>query len=165
MALIKCPECGGTVSDLAPTCPKCGYPIAGNFPRPGAFPSPAAAPANSTEPLLEVRPSWWHFFWYLVFAWLLIPWFIAWIKRRQTVMRIYADRVVLERGLFNKCDREFFLRDIRSIDIDQGMLGRMVGIGNLTFATAAGADSTEQIEGIPGPQRVRDLVISHRQTA
>ena len=27
MALIKCPECGGTVSDAAITCPHCGYPL------------------------------------------------------------------------------------------------------------------------------------------
>ena len=29
MALIKCPECGTEVSDLAESCPKCAYPIAG----------------------------------------------------------------------------------------------------------------------------------------
>ena len=28
MALIKCPECGHTVSDKAPSCPNCGAPIA-----------------------------------------------------------------------------------------------------------------------------------------
>jgi hypothetical protein len=27
MALIACPECGNEVSDLAPTCPRCGVPI------------------------------------------------------------------------------------------------------------------------------------------
>ena len=27
MALIKCPECGGQVSDKAPACNHCGYPI------------------------------------------------------------------------------------------------------------------------------------------
>lgn len=27
MALLKCPECGGMVSDKAKCCPHCGYPI------------------------------------------------------------------------------------------------------------------------------------------
>lgn len=27
MALIKCPECGGQVSDKAPTCVHCGFPL------------------------------------------------------------------------------------------------------------------------------------------
>ncbi len=29
--LIKCPECGREVSDKAPVCPNCGYPIAGHY--------------------------------------------------------------------------------------------------------------------------------------
>ena len=27
MALIKCPECGNEVSDKAPACIHCGYPL------------------------------------------------------------------------------------------------------------------------------------------
>ena len=27
MALMKCPECGGTVSDKAEICPHCGCPV------------------------------------------------------------------------------------------------------------------------------------------
>ena len=27
MALIKCPECGKEISDQAPACPNCGYPM------------------------------------------------------------------------------------------------------------------------------------------
>jgi len=29
MALISCPECSHRVSDKAPACPSCGYPVAG----------------------------------------------------------------------------------------------------------------------------------------
>jgi membrane protein YdbS with pleckstrin-like domain len=165
MALIKCPECGGTVSSRAPTCPSCGFPIAESVAQPAEPSSSTPAAASSAEPLLEVRQSWWHFFWYLVFAWLLIPWLIAWLKRKQVVMRVYADRVSLERGLLSKCYREFFISDIRSIDIDQGMLGKLVGIGNLTFSTAANLDAVERIDGIPNPQQVRDFVIARRKGA
>lgn len=28
MALINCPECNAEVSDKAPTCPRCGAPVA-----------------------------------------------------------------------------------------------------------------------------------------
>ncbi|MDO4384502.1 MAG: zinc-ribbon domain-containing protein [Clostridia bacterium] len=27
MALIKCPECGLSISDKAAVCPNCGYPL------------------------------------------------------------------------------------------------------------------------------------------
>ena len=29
MALIDCPECKRSISDQAPSCPQCGYPIKG----------------------------------------------------------------------------------------------------------------------------------------
>lgn len=55
MALIDCPECGGQVSDLAPTCPHCGVPIASSAQARGdAQPEPpsqaATAPASSAAP-------------------------------------------------------------------------------------------------------------------
>ena len=66
MALIDCPECGRKVSREATACPQCGYPVAERL---GA----AATPAHGGEALLDVRPSWWNFFWHFVFAWLIVP--------------------------------------------------------------------------------------------
>lgn len=30
MSIINCPECNKKISDQAPTCPECGYPMAAN---------------------------------------------------------------------------------------------------------------------------------------
>lgn len=155
MPLIACPECGREVSTAAKACPACGFPVAEKLPQTGA-----AAP---DELLAEVRPSWWRYFWWLLFAWLIIPWIVAWVKRRSVVLRVYCGRVTLERGILSKCDRELFIRDIRSIDIDQTLLARMAKIGDLTISTAASADASEFIEGVPDPQRIRDLIIAQRQ--
>lgn len=35
MALISCPECSRQISDQTPSCPGCGYPIAGAGPEAG----------------------------------------------------------------------------------------------------------------------------------
>ncbi len=167
MALIKCPECGRDVSTAAKVCPGCGFPIA----EPAA-PTPAAATganpgadAAKDELLVEVRPSWWCYFWYLVFAWLLVPFFIAWAKRSAVVLRVYRERITLEQGILSKCERELFIRDIRSVDIDQSFLQRLFGIGNLTLSTAASADATNFIPGVPNPHAIRDLIIARRQGA
>jgi len=112
--------------------------------------------------LAEVRPSWWKFFWYLVFCWLVVPLIVAWARRASVVLRIYPGRVTLERGLLSKSYREFDARDIRSVEIDQGVLARMVGIGDLTISTAATVDPDEEIEGIPDPKAVRDLILAQR---
>ena len=167
MALIKCPECGRDVSTAAKTCPGCGFPIA-EQPTPTPTPTAATGASASTEIakdelLAEVRPSWWCYFWYLLFAWLLIPFFIAWAKRSAVVLRVYRDRITLEQGILSKCERELFIRDIRSVDIDQSFTQRLFGIGNLTISTAASADATDFIPGVPNPQAIRDLLIARRQ--
>ena len=41
----------------------------------------------------------------------------------------------------------------------------MVGIGDLTIATAATVEASEQIKSIPDPQGVRDLILAQRGNA
>lgn len=154
MALINCPECGKQVSTSAQNCPSCGYPIASQ--------PPVVPPADSKTLLAEARPSWWQYFWHLVFFWLIVPPIVAWWQRASIVLRVYPGRVTLERGVFSKCYREFLAKDIRSLDIDQGVLDRLVDIGTLTISTAATVDASEEIEGVPHPKLLRELIISQR---
>ena len=156
MALVNCPECGKEVSTAAKNCPSCGYPVAEKMAQ--VDPAPVA-----DELLAEVRPSWWRYFWWLLFFWLIIPFIVAWIKRSSVVLRVYHGRVTLRRGILSKCERELFMRDIRSIDIDQTFMGRIVNIGDLAISSAASADATEHVEGVPDPQAIRDLIIAHRR--
>jgi len=169
MALIACTECGNQVSTEANACPSCGYPSAqrerGN---PAAAPQPATqaravAAVGAQSALLEVRPSWWTFGWHLLFFWLLVPLLVALYRRHSFVMRIYTDRVSVEEGFFAKESSEFFIKDIRSIDVRQGVWGRLVGIGDVTISTAATIDAADEARGVPRPNRIKDLLIAQRQ--
>ncbi len=113
--------------------------------------------------LMEVRPSWWNFGWHLLFCWLLVPLFIALYRRYSFVMRIFSDRVSVEEGFWSKETSEFFIKDIRSIDVHQGIWGRLVGIGNVTISTAATVDAAEEAHGVAQPNRIKQLLISRRQ--
>jgi uncharacterized membrane protein YdbT with pleckstrin-like domain len=150
MALIECPECHKPISTLAQSCPSCGYVL----------------PATSTDPatpLLEVRRSWWGCLWLLCFAWLVIPLVIALVRRNSLRMKIYPNRVSLERGLVNKEYRELFIRDIRSIDVDQSFFQRMLGIGDVTISTAATVDADEIVTGVSDPLHIKELLIARRE--
>jgi uncharacterized membrane protein YdbT with pleckstrin-like domain len=163
MALITCPECGKQVSTEAQACPACGYPIAEKLAQTQAATSAEGSlPATHTQVLAEIRPSWWGFFWHLFFFWLIIPPIIAYFRRASTVLRIYPERVTLERGLMSKSYQDFNPRDIRSIDVDQSFFQRLVGIGNLTLSTAATVDAAEELRSIPDPKGVRDLILAQR---
>jgi ribosomal protein L40E len=50
MALIDCPECGAKISERAPTCPKCGFPIAVAGGDPATRAEPMAADTMSDAP-------------------------------------------------------------------------------------------------------------------
>ncbi|MCG6941861.1 MAG: zinc ribbon domain-containing protein [Thiohalocapsa sp.] len=54
MPLITCPECGAQVSDAAPACPKCGYPVAAAVAAAGA--ESAVANVRATEPRTDPEP-------------------------------------------------------------------------------------------------------------
>lgn len=157
MALIDCPECRKPVSSEARACPSCGYPVVERLQA-----SAPAQPAGPREPIAVVHPSWWGYFWYWFFFFLIVPPFIAWVKRSATVLRIYRDRITIERGLFSKCYQDYNPRDIRSIDVDQTFFGRVLGVGSLTLSTAASSEGTEILESIPDPQAVRELILAQR---
>ena len=101
--------------------------------------------------MLEVRPSWWNFGWHLLFSWLLVPLLIALYRRHSFVMRIYSDRVSVEEGFWSKESSEFFIKDIRSIEVHQGVWGRIVGIGDVSISTAASVDAAEEAHGVAQP--------------
>lgn len=156
MALIDCPECRNPVSSEARACPSCGYPVAEKL---GAA---TPAPTQPRPLLAEVHPSWWGYFWYWFFFFLVIPPVVAWLKRAATVLRVYPDRITIERGILSKCYQDYHPRDIRSIDVDQSFFDRLLGIGNLTISTSATVEASEQLCSIPNPQAVRELILAQR---
>jgi uncharacterized membrane protein YdbT with pleckstrin-like domain len=155
MALINCPECGQQVSTAAKACPSCGFPVAEKV-------QTDETASTSDELLAEVRPSCWNFFWHWVFFFLVVPPFVAVYRRASLVLRVYRNRITIERGVFSKCYQDYLPRDIRSIDIDQSFLARLVGIGDITISTSATAEASEKILGIPDPKGIRELILGQR---
>ena len=49
MALIKCPECGKEISDKAPACIHCGYPL---NPVPTSSPTPSSSSGETLQQVL-----------------------------------------------------------------------------------------------------------------
>ena len=76
MALINCPECTVEVSDRAPTCPKCGSPIAI---KEQLAPQPSR-PANNSREIDVSAASGYHRF--LIIS--ILVWFFAVIFLRST---------------------------------------------------------------------------------
>ncbi len=118
---------------------------------------------TGNAPLMVIHPSWWNFGWHLIFFWLIVPLVVAIYRRYSFVMRIYPGRVSVEEGMFAKEYSEFFIKDIRSIDVRQGFWGRLVGIGDVVISTAATVDAAEEARGVRHPTQIKELLIAQRE--
>jgi uncharacterized membrane protein YdbT with pleckstrin-like domain len=114
---------------------------------------------NDDRLLLEARPSWRHFFWYFFFFFLIIPPILAIWKKYALVFRVYEDRVSLEKGILSKKYTELFIKDIRTINVNQGITQRVFNIGNVMIATAGTFGYELSMYGLPGPVNIKNLII------
>ncbi|WP_082814766.1 TM2 domain-containing protein [Collimonas fungivorans] len=57
MTLIACPECEAKISDQAPNCIHCGFPLAKRNLQHASSPSPAASPIPAPVRLLDGNPN------------------------------------------------------------------------------------------------------------
>ena len=118
---------------------------------------------DADKPLLEVHPSWWNYFWYLLFSWLIIPLLIAWWKRAELTLRVTDDKVILEQGLLSKRIKDIFVTDIRTVDVEQSLLQRIFGIGDIKIATSSTDNYEDVAQGLPHPRDIQDLISRQRR--
>jgi len=117
---------------------------------------------NESRLLLEVRPSWWHFFWHFVFFWLIIPLIVAIWRRKSLILRLYEDRILIEEGILSKNYIEVFIKDIRSVNVYKSLTQRIFNIGNLMIATAGTIGYELSAAGLPDPIYIKDIIIEQR---
>lgn len=115
------------------------------------------------EVLLFVQPSWWNYFWHLVFFFLIIPVLIALWQRASLKILVYSDRIVFEKGVLSKDVKEIFCADVRTIDVKQSFFQRIIGVGNIALATSGTSGYEEEAQGIPDPIGLKDMIYRQKR--
>ena len=64
----------------------------------------------------------------------LLFWLYAWIVYRTTELAITNKRVIAKTGLIQRRTIEMFLEKIESIQVDQGVLGRVFDFGSVLIS-------------------------------
>ena len=125
-----------------------------------------------------IRPSWkysWHLFllcvlilplaWYkpgLWWLWIvifgLLPIGYAFIIRQSTLLTIKSDELTLETGLLSRNSTEVKIRDIKTIDVQQSLVHRMLDIGRVRVATAGTEGWEIVVEGVEAPNDIRNMI-------
>ena len=84
------------------------------------------------------------------------------VQRRSVAYTITSKRVIKECGILNKDRHEVRISDIREVNLDQTFVGRVFGFGTVGLDTAAEVGGNINMEYIPNPRHVMDLLHSLR---
>ena len=128
---------------------------------------------NSTEEqtLLEVSPAMFraHPIWFLVCIVLivfyglgLVPLFLWWLSNKGMKLTVTTKRTTMRKGLIAKHTTEVWHRDVRNLQIHQGILQRMLGVGTIAVSSAGQSDVEIAFVGIKDPESVKQIIDQYR---
>jgi len=170
---MRCPQCGNDTQQGSAFCSRCGARM--------FAPKPAAVREYA---LAIFRPSLWYYangflvgavliaagarLLYVKFepvqaAFVLVGigalFFLVTIIRARTVnWSLTSDRLIEKRGLVASRRREMELADIRSVEVDKRVFQRMIGLGDVTIASAASADYAIRLHDIYDPDNAAETI-------
>jgi ribosomal protein S27E len=91
-----------------------------------------------------------------------IFWFGWWIKKQTVKLEITNKRTVVRKGLLSKSTSEVLHDHVRNIQMDQSLLGRILGVGSIGISSS-GQDGIEiQVHDVPNPAKIRSVIDAYR---
>lgn len=116
------------------------------------------------------RTSWWSLSGYLFFGTILAPigvglvlLAIAWVKQRSTELAVTNKRVITKFGFIQRDTVELNIQKVESVQVQQGILGRMLDFG--TIVIAGGGNPQAPVPGIRDPMGFRRAFLEAQETA
>ncbi len=94
----------------------------------------------------------------LLLFWLVLPLFYAlwrWIETRMTEYELTSQRLVLRSGVFNRRTEEIELYRVRDSSLDEPLLLRIFGAGNILLYATDSSSPTFVLHGVKGAAEVR----------
>ncbi len=86
---------------------------------------------------------------------ILIIWFLG---CKASSLTVTSKRTVFRHGLLSKQTNEVRHQDIRNIQVSQSFLQRIFNVGTVSLSSAGQSEMEIIAAGIPGPQKVADLI-------
>jgi uncharacterized membrane protein YdbT with pleckstrin-like domain len=141
--------------------------------------NPTPAPPTVETDLWKGHTSQWVHFWFYFFCVLLaagalagmpftagisgvviiIPicmWIVRWWITRSTLYELTTQRLKIHRGILNRRLEELELYRVKDYILDQPLLLRLLGLGNLTLVTSDASTPRIAIRAIPSAAAVRE---------
>ena len=88
---------------------------------------------------------------------------IWWLKCKATTLTITNDRTELRKGILSKSVSEVWHQDVRNVQLDQTFFQRIFDVGSIGISSAGQSGLEISVNGIPDPDRVKELIDQHRR--
>jgi uncharacterized membrane protein YdbT with pleckstrin-like domain len=105
-----------------------------------------------------------HPFWFILFVLLIAAFGLGllillywYIKTRATALAVTDHELLYERGILSKERLAVSLRHVRSVQVSQGFINRILGVGTIEIKTA-GDEPEFTVRDLPDPHRVREAI-------
>ncbi|HUU66360.1 MAG TPA: PH domain-containing protein [Methyloceanibacter sp.] len=109
-----------------------------------------------------------HPFWFILFVLLIAAFGLGllillywYIKTRATALTVTEHELLYEKGILSKERLSVSLRHVRSVQVNQSFVNRILGVGTVEIATA-GDEPEFTVRDMPDPHEIREA-ISHAQ--
>ena len=87
-----------------------------------------------------------------------IVFFLIWfIHTKSTKLSITNTDILLEKGLLSKERREVAIEKVRTVNIKQTFLNRILGVGEISIFTAGDLPEIV-VSGMPDPNKTREII-------
>jgi uncharacterized membrane protein YdbT with pleckstrin-like domain len=93
----------------------------------------------------------------------LIAWGYAYVQYKTTEVAVTSKRVIVKRGFISRQTVEINIQRIESVQVDQTVMGRMLGFGSLVLA--GGGTPQAPILGISEPLAFRRAFMAAQEVA
>jgi uncharacterized membrane protein YdbT with pleckstrin-like domain len=105
-----------------------------------------------------------HPFWFILFVLLIAAFGLGllillfwYIKSRATALTVTDHELLYEKGILSKERLAVSLRHVRSVQVNQSFVNRILGVGEIEIKTA-GDEPEFTVADLPDPHEVRDAI-------
>ena len=105
-----------------------------------------------------------HPFWFILFVLLIAAFGLGllillywYIKTRATSLSVTEHALLYEKGILSKERLAVSLKHVRSVQVNQGFINRILGVGTIEIKTA-GDEPEFTVDDLPDPHQVREAI-------